>query len=58
MGETGEGDTAMQMKEFKVKVLVVPPLLQQRLWGEKERYETRVIKGYTLKDAKKRAGIQ
>ena len=41
-----------------VRQLVVPPLLQQRLWGEKERYETRVIKGYTLKDAKKRAGIQ
>ncbi len=51
-------EKTLQMKEFKVRVLVVPPKLDEALFGAKPYYETRVIKGYTLRDAKKRAGIQ
>jgi hypothetical protein len=44
----------LEMRSFQVRVLVVPPLIA----GREPYYETRTIVGYTLKDAKRRAGIQ
>ena len=45
-------------KTFRVKVLVVPPNFQIELGLAKVRYEWRVIKGKTLAEAKRKAGIQ
>ncbi len=51
-------EKTLQMKEFRVKVMTVPSNLEMLLAGAKIRTEWIVIKGYTLKDAKRRAGIQ
>ena len=48
----------LKMKTFTVRVAVVPTMVEVKLFGAKVKYETRKIEGYTLKDAKKRAGIQ
>ncbi len=44
----------LDIKTFTVNVWVVPPIAS----GREPYQEKRVIKGYTLEDAKKRAGIQ
>lgn len=51
-------ENGLKLKKFKVRVLVVPPNLEVVLFGRKPYYETREIQGYSLKDAKKRAGIK
>jgi hypothetical protein len=51
-------DKQLSMRNYTVRVAIVPTTLDVQLFGAKLRYETRVISGYTLKDAKKRAGIQ
>lgn len=48
----------LQMKTYRVRVLVVPTVLETQLTGAKAYYETREIQGYTLKDAKRKAGIR
>jgi hypothetical protein len=48
----------LKLREFTVKVLIVPPIFLERLGIAQTRTETRIIQGYTLKDAKRRAGIQ
>lgn len=47
----------LPMRQFSVVVWVVPTTLEQRLFGAEPRVEQRIIEGYTLKDAKRRAGI-
>ncbi len=51
-------EKTLKMKTYKVRVLVVPPIYITKLTGEQPRYEMREIRGYTKKDAMKRAGIQ
>jgi hypothetical protein len=51
-------DKTLKLRQFTVKVLIVPPLFMERLSLAQFRTETRVIQGYTLKDAKRRARIQ
>jgi hypothetical protein len=46
------------MRSFVVEVLVVPSNLHIGLLGQTPYKEKRTITGYTLKDAKKRAGIE
>lgn len=46
-----------EMRRFVVRVLIVPTNLEMSL-GAEMRWESRVIYGYTLKDAKRRAGLQ
>ena len=48
----------LTMRTFTVRVAVIPTVLEQKLFGASVHYETKTITGYTLKDAKKRAGIQ
>lgn len=47
----------LSMRKFKVVVWVVPTTLEQ-MFGAQVRQETRIIEGYTLKDAKRRALIE
>lgn len=47
----------LSMKQFTVTVAIIPTILEQQLFGTSISYETRTITGYTMKDAKKRAGI-
>lgn len=49
---------SLDMRQFKVNVMIVPSVLEMQLTGATIRNEERIIEGYTLKDAKKRAGIQ
>jgi hypothetical protein len=53
-----ETQTNLPMRKFTVHIVVIPTVLEQKLFGTAIRHENRVIEGYTLKDAKKRAGIQ
>jgi len=53
---SGRGE--LKMHTFAVRVLVVPPIYKALLTGDKPRYEVREIEGYTLADAKRRAGIK
>lgn len=53
-----ENIQGLSMKEFTVTVTIVPTKLEEMLGVAKIRKEKRIIRGYTLKDAKKRAGIQ
>lgn len=48
----------LKMREFRITVLHNPPVYMINLGLDSVREETITIKGYTLKDAKKRAGIQ
>lgn len=47
----------LKMRKFTVRVVVVPTNLDLML-GATIKEEIREIEGYTLKDAKKRAGIK
>lgn len=51
-------EQGLETREYRVRVLVQPSILDERVLGAKAHYETRTITGYTLKDAKRRAGIQ
>ena len=46
------------MQTFEVDILIVPTILHTQLTGEGPHTERVYIQGYTLEDAKKRAGIQ
>lgn len=48
----------LEMRRFKVEILVVPPQHEILLFGAKQERRTVEIEGYTLKDAKRRAGIK
>jgi hypothetical protein len=52
--------TKPRLKEntYRVRVLVIPLTLEMLLYGAAPRYEWRTITGFTLKDAKRKAGIQ
>jgi hypothetical protein len=50
--------TKLTLRKFKIRVLVVPSHVQTLLFGEQQRVEEREIEGYTLADAKRRAGIR
>lgn len=47
----------LPLRTWIITVWVVPTTLEQVL-GAQVRQETRTIEGYTLKDAKRRAGIE
>lgn len=49
---------AIKMRKFKVSVLVVPTAVEAQLFGAKPERRIVEIEGYTLQDAKKRAGIK
>jgi hypothetical protein len=51
-------EKAMEMKKFSVEVVVVPLTYMIQLGLAKIERKVIVIEGYTLKDAKRRAGIQ
>ena len=51
-------DKSLTIREFKVRVMTIPTLLEMKLYGTVPTLEVRTIQGYTLKDAKRRAGIQ
>ena len=46
------------MREFRIQVLTNPPVLEMKLFGTVPERKWVTIKGYTLEDAKRRAGIQ
>jgi hypothetical protein len=48
----------LQIKTFTVRIAIVPTVLEQKLTGAQIEYKTVCIQGYTLADAKKRAGIR
>ena len=47
----------MSIKTFRVRVLIVPSIMETQLTGAQPYYETREIQGYTLQDAMRKAGI-
>jgi hypothetical protein len=49
---------ALKMRKFDVRILVVPTQVEVALYGAKSEEKMVTIEGYTLKDAKKRAGIK
>jgi len=46
-----------RLRTFEIEVMVVPTVLEMKLLGATMTRELRVIEGYSLKDAKQRAGI-
>lgn len=48
---------SLPLRTFTVRVAVVPTAIEVRLFGAVVTYEERKITGYTLADAKRRAGI-
>lgn len=56
--ETKSDKKRLTMRDFKVTVIEVPPMIEVKLFGARPIRKTVTIKGYTLKDAKRRAGIQ
>ena len=50
-------ERTLKMREFEIDVLVVQPIYLEQLGLAKTEWERRKIQGYTLEDAKKRAGI-
>ena len=48
----------LSMRKFTIEVLTCPTMLEVKLFGAQAERKTITIEGYTLKDAKKRAGIQ
>ena len=51
-------DDRLKMQTYTVEVLVNPPCYMITLGLAKMERKTMQIQGYTLKDAKKRAGIE
>ena len=47
-----------KMQEFEIWTLSIPSVLDMKLLGAEPQMVKRSIKGYSLEDAKKRAGIQ
>jgi hypothetical protein len=47
----------LKMRKYKVDIVIVPTVMEMRLYGAQMRRETVEIEGYTLEDAKRRAGI-
>ena len=50
-------DVRLKLRKFKVSVLIVPTNLDVMFGAKEERLDIE-IEGYTLKDAKRRAGIR
>lgn len=48
---------SLPLRTFTVRVAVVPTMIEVHLLGAVVTYEDRKITGYTLTDAKRRAGI-
>jgi len=48
----------LEMKQFTVTVLVNPPIYMIELGLAEVERKTMTITGYTLKDAKRKAGIE
>ena len=48
----------LEMRKFPIRVAIIPTMLDMHVFGAEITYEERTIEGYTLKDAKKRAGIE
>lgn len=48
----------LKMRTFKVEIIVVPTAYEVELYGAQPERKTVEIQGYTLKDAKRRAGIR
>lgn len=49
---------SLPMRKFTVRVAVVRPVYETALFGgDPITYEDQEIEGYTLKDAKRRAGV-
>ncbi len=48
----------LEMREYKVKIAVVPTMFEIKLGIAKTEFKTIKIKGYTLKDAMKRNHIR
>jgi hypothetical protein len=46
------------LQAFTINVLVIPPMVDVKLFGATVRKERRTIYGTSLADAKERAGIQ
>ena len=46
------------LRAFTVNVRVIPPVIEGMIFGSMPYDETRTIYGTSLKDAKKRAGIE
>lgn len=53
-----DGSPGLPLCEFKIKVLVVPPNHEIELGISKVHYEYKNIRGYSLNDAKRKAGIK
>lgn len=58
-GKDGSTENApgLSMRKYRVKVMTVPPMYEVKAFGAETTFEMREIEGYTLKDAKERAGI-
>lgn len=52
-----DGSEGLPLREYKVRVLIVPPNYEIALGISQVREELKTIKGYSLKDAKRKAGI-
>lgn len=50
--------TNRMMRAFRVRVMIVPTMLEVKAFGAKIRTEWRTIYGYNRRDAMARAGIQ
>lgn len=53
-----DGSLGLPVKTFTVEILTNPPVFMIELGLAKVERKTVQIQGYSLKDAKKRAGIQ
>ena len=48
----------LAMRTYTVEVFVVPPLRETLITGKQVERKQMTIRGYTLRDAKRRAGIE
>jgi len=56
--DTGEAEMSLAMRTYTVEVYVVPPLAETLITGKQVERKQMTIRGYTLSDAKRRAGIE
>ena len=48
----------LAMRTYTVEVYIVPPLRETLITGKQVERKQMTIRGYTLRDAKRRAGIE
>lgn len=48
----------LPLRKFKISIVTVPTMVEVQLFGAKTERKTIEIEGYTLADAKRRAGVR